>query len=272
MDNALRHRVNAARVALRGQFEFFQNQLGKVASEWKADDTRVTFADFAVSENVLRALRSSFPKDVAFSEESDLCDEAMPLNAKYVWVLDPIDGTNNYALGMRTCAISLGLLKSGQPYYGFIYDGSSGELIEGGPGEPLLVNGRRWIVPQRPLDPMSSIVALHFPLSNSRCEDFRDLLSSFRVRCLGSCALQLAYTAMGKLDGFIDEKVKVWDVAGGLALLAAGKRSYRFLGSDPFPLRFADPNSPSLRICGGSEAFMEVVDNWLGADAQQSQS
>ena len=62
-DLQLRHRINAGRVAVKAQTAFFGRQFGQVASEWKADDTRVTFADFAISENVFAALRRDFAED-----------------------------------------------------------------------------------------------------------------------------------------------------------------------------------------------------------------
>ena len=103
----LKHRVNAARVAVLDQVEFFTRYFGEVNSEWKPDDTRVTFADFAISERIIAELRSSFPEDDFCSEESNPQDECITLSGKYAWILDPIDGTNNYALGIPMCAISL---------------------------------------------------------------------------------------------------------------------------------------------------------------------
>ena len=123
--------MNAARVAIRNQTGFFNQQRGRVVSEWKPDETRVPFADFAISEKVCEELRRSFPEDQFLSEESGLLDEVVPVESRYAWVLDPIDGTNNYALGMSACAISLALLKQGKPVYGLIYDGSTGELCNG---------------------------------------------------------------------------------------------------------------------------------------------
>ena len=77
-------------------------------------------------------MRRDFAKDDFCSEESNPQDEVMPLNANFAWVVDPIDGTNNYALGVPLCAISLGLLYAGEPIYGFIYDHSTRSLLEGG--------------------------------------------------------------------------------------------------------------------------------------------
>lgn len=263
MDTALRHRVNAARVILAGQADFFLKQLGNVDSQWKADDSRVTFADFAISERVLTALRREFPQDEAYSEESAL-ETKVPLTAKYTWILDPIDGTNNFALGMRTCSIALGLLKNGIPHYGLILDGSSGEWIEGGPQQPLRVNGKLWSVPQRKFHPRTSVVGVHFPLPSGRAATLRDLLENYRLRSLGSSALHLAYVALGKIDGAIDEQVKIWDIAASLALVAASGHRVRFLSTSPLPLRSFALDAPRIRYYCGSPAFMDAMDNWLG--------
>ena len=130
-DSGLRHRINAGRVAVRDQIAFFGRQFGQVASEWKEDDTRVTFADFAISEKLFAALRRDFAGDDFCSEESSPLDEELVLDADFGWMVDPVDGTNNYALGFPICAISLALLHRGTPVYGF-YDHSTGFLYEVG--------------------------------------------------------------------------------------------------------------------------------------------
>lgn len=266
MDKAIKHRVNAARVALRNQIGFFNQQRGRVVSEWKADETRVTFADFAISEKIFAELRPLFRDDQFLSEESGLMDEVVPLESRYVWVLDPIDGTNNYALGISSCAISLALLKKGLPVYGLIYDGSNDEMIEGGPGKPLLVNGRKFQPEEGALDEKTSIIALHFPLPEGRGSQLTPLLENYRIRSLGSAALHLAYVAMGRLDGSIDEKVKIWDVAAACALMEATGKQIQFLGCEPFPAKTFALAGPALRYVAGDEKFISLAQNWLGAN------
>jgi myo-inositol-1(or 4)-monophosphatase len=264
VDKALRHRVNAARVAVSNQTGFFNELLGRVTSDWKADDTRVTFADFAISEKLFAELRRSFSTDQFFSEESGPLDEVVPVESRYAWILDPIDGTNNYALGMTSCAISLALLKEGNPVYGWIYDGSTGQLLEGGPHHGLLVDGRKLVVPPREIDRKSGIVGLHFPLPAERAGQLAPLLESYRIRSLGSAALQLAYVALGRLDGAIDERVRVWDIAAALCLLLATGREIHFPDGSPFPLETFDPRAPFIRYAAGNCAFIEMAENWLG--------
>jgi myo-inositol-1(or 4)-monophosphatase len=256
--------VNAARVALRDQTAFFEAQRGRVSSDWKADETRVTFADFAISEKIFEELGRSFRDDQFLSEESGLMDEVVPLEAKYAWVLDPIDGTNNYALGLSCCAISLALLKQGVPVYGLIYDGSTHELLEGGPGLPLRVNGKKHSSPDLPLEKRTSVIALHFPLPEGRSHDLSGLLETYRVRSLGSAALHLAYVALGRLDGALDERVRIWDVAAACALLAAAGKGIRFLGEPPFPVKTFALDAPFIRYFAGSPDFLDMMQNRLG--------
>ena len=264
MDKALKHRVNAARVAVRNQIAFFNELKGRVASEWKADDTRVTFADFAISENINKELRASFSEDQFLSEETAPRDEAMELDARYVWILDPIDGTNNYALGMPGSAISLALLKAGEPVYGLVYDGSTGELVEGGKGHPILINGRRYRLPDRSIERGSGMVAVHFPLSGGRSSQLAHMLETYRVRSLGSATLHLASAAFRPLDGVLDEDTRIWDVAASIALAQASGLEIRFLGNNPFPVKEFRMEQSRLRYLAGHPAFIQEMENWLG--------
>lgn len=263
MDKALRHRINFARSALMEQVGFFEKQRGQVASEWKADDSRVTFADFVISETLQKEISRAFSEDQFFSEEGGIEDEETPLESRYSWLLDPIDGTNNYALGMASSAISLALLKAGEPIYGWIYDGGTRELLEGGPGCPLLRNGRK-VLPLQRDEKAPRILGLHFPLAPGRAAALRPLLEGDRIRSIGSAALHLAYVALGRLDGSIDERVREWDIAAGYALVGAVRKQIHFPGGNPFPMTRFSPRGGPLRYVAGSEAFIAEVQNWLG--------
>ncbi|MEX0325201.1 MAG: inositol monophosphatase [Puniceicoccaceae bacterium] len=256
--------MNAARVAIRNQMGFFDEWHGQVASDWKADETRVTFADFAITEKLFAELRRSFPEDQFISEETVIPDEEVAIDSRYLWILDPIDGTNNYALGMPSCAISLALFKDGFPLYGLIYDGGTRELLEGGARQPLLVDGRKFLPLERAFPEGSGLVALHFPLPESRVENLHEFLYRYRVRSLGSAALHLAYAALGRLDGVLDEKVRIWDIAAAMCLLLAAGREIRFLGKDPLPLHHFSMKDPCLRYYAGNAAFLKEMENCLG--------
>jgi myo-inositol-1(or 4)-monophosphatase len=256
---ALRHRINAGRVAVESQVAFFRAQLGRVASEWKEDATRVTFADFAISEKIFAALRRDFPQDDFCSEESSPADEVLELEADFAWILDPIDGTNNYAMGMPTCAISLAILEAGMPVYGIIYDHARDCLIEGGPGFGVLDARRRASLKDEPLGRASAIGG-HFPVPPAQEELYWPIFSRYRVRAIGSGALNLAYTATGYFDGSIDHSVKMWDIAAAAALIRAQGTSLRFLaGANTFPLTHFHVNSVASPYYAGSPAFLEMM-------------
>ncbi|WOO42842.1 inositol monophosphatase family protein [Rubellicoccus peritrichatus] len=255
----LRHRINAAKVSLTNQIGFFRSQFGNVSSDWKEDDTRVTFADFAVSEKIFAELRSSFPKDDYCTEEANPFDEVQELNAEYAWVLDPIDGTNNYYLGIPTCAISLAILRNGFPVYGLIYDFALDALLHGGPEHGIMQDNRRLEPVWQSLDPKRSVAAFHFPLEHEDLERLRPWLEHYRVRGFGSAALNLSYAAVAKLEGCVDFKVKVWDIAAAYALISAAGGVFHFNGESPFPLKAFQAQMPNLRCWAGSEEFCNFI-------------
>jgi len=262
-DLQLRHRINAGRVAVKAQTAFFGRQFGQVASEWKADDTRVTFADFAISENVFAALRRDFAEDDYCSEEANPLDEVLTLGAGFAWVIDPIDGTNNYALGFPVCAISLALLHDGMPVYGFIYDYSTDALLEGGAGFGLQRNQKTMNRDRMAAD-AQTMLGLHFPIDLELLDKLKPLLAKYRVRCLGSGALSAAYVATGYLTGVVDFRVKVWDIAAAYALCAGAGVAFRFLEASPFPLRAFHPQMDFCPYLAGTDAVCEELKCQLG--------
>ena len=262
-DLQLRHRINAGRVAVKAQTAFFGRQFGQVASEWKEDDTRVTFADFAISENVFAALRRDFAEDDYCSEEANPLDEVLTLGAGFAWVIDPIDGTNNYALGFPVCAISLALLHDGMPVYGFIYDYSTDALLEGGAGFGLQRN-QKTVNRDRMAADAQTMLGLHFPIDLELLDKLKPLLAKYRVRCLGSGALSAAYVATGYLTGVVDFRVKVWDIAAAYALCAGAGVTFKFLEASPFPLRAFHPQMDFCPYLAGTEAVCEELQCQLG--------
>lgn len=264
MDRATKHRVNSARVAIRNQIPFFKGQFGVVPSEWKADDTRVTFADFAISENIFKDLNRSFPEDNFCSEESSSLDAVMPLKGRYTWVLDPIDGTNNYAIGIPFSAISLAILKEGKPVYGLVYDFSRDAIIEGGRQFGVLENGRRLQIHTPELDSKSSLIAIHFPLPPGKEAMLWPLMTTYRVRSMGSAALHMVYTGLGYFDGVVDFKVKIWDIAAAIAILEGVQRPIHFLSDPPFPMESFHVSGPFLQYYAGTEEFCRYFKKLLG--------
>src|SRR5688572_14146795 len=122
MDEATTRRIAAGLTTVRDRTEYLHAHFGRAESHWKHDGTRVTTADLAISAAIFADLRRHFPEDQCFSEETEPGGAPVPMHTRFSWILDPVDGTNNYALGIPVCAISLALLEDGVPVCGFIYD------------------------------------------------------------------------------------------------------------------------------------------------------
>ncbi len=256
----LRQRVNAGRVAVRDQIAFFARQFGEVVSEWKDDDTRVTFADFAISEKIFTELCRRFPKDDYCSEEANPLDEMIVLKSVFAWVIDPVDGTNNFALGFPLCAISLAILYEGTPVYGFVYDHSRGVLYEGGPEFGLLCNQKK-MVRDGIASNAQTMLGLHFPMAIDQSSRLKHMMKKYRCRSIGSGALTATYVATGYLSGSVDYRVKVWDIAAAYALCLGTGVPFKFTGHSPFPLKTFHPRMDYCPYYAGIEIiFNELTD------------
>ncbi len=243
---------------VKEQVAFFRKHFGRVESEWKEDKSRVTFADLAISESICAALGRAFPEDEVFSEESDPRSGPRELKARYAWILDPVDGTNNFAIGMPFCAISLGLLRDGMPVYGFIYDFGRDRIVQGGPGLGI-IDGEDSVglMPQIPLQE-KSIVGISFPIRGEWRQRLDPIVSGLNVRSMGSGALTLTYVALGFIEGCIDFRCKSWDVAAAIALLMAAGGNLEYMKEPLFPLRVFDVRCERGPFFAGTKDFCKL--------------
>ena len=232
-------RIAAAKSAVLAQTELLQREFGRAESKWKYDGTRVTAIDVAISENIFRELGARFPGDQYLSEELAETDAPLAVTARFAWVLDPIDGTNNFALGLVHCAISLALCEDGEPVYGVVYDLSRRTLIHGGPGFGVFDGGRAVRVSSAPMS-KETLLGFHSPQSPALLPMATGVISQFKIRGLGSATLHLAYVAIGLLDGCVDYNVKIWDLAAAIALVRAAGGEVHFLNGEQLPIRTFD--------------------------------
>ncbi len=243
-------RTEAARRAVLAQVPRLRDGFGRTESRWKSDGTRVTPVDVAISEAIFRDLSSAFPEDQCFSEESGQAG-VIAVTARFSWVLDPIDGTNNFALGVPHCAISLGLLENGEPVYGCIYDFSRQILMQGGPEFGVWDGDRPVKVDDRPIT-RESLIGFHTPVDPRWLPGSQDVMSRVKIRALGSATLHLAYVAAGVLQGAVDYNVKIWDLAAATALCRAAGGEVRFLNGRQLPLSQFDLRMQRIVYVAGS--------------------
>ena len=187
-----------------------------------------------------KTLATAFPKIPVLGEEGCTGD----VSAEYRWVLDPIDGTVNYAFGMPHAAVSIALQAKGDAWHqpkdkrqpnlvtrhpehvsvvGVIYDPFTDELWSTVFGQPTLLNGHAVRVSDRTRIE-DCLIALGF---SKRKENLEKCLPHFiriarrakKVRIMGSAALELVYVASGRLDAYVERTINLWDVAAGALLL-----------------------------------------------------
>lgn len=263
MTDSLAPRIAAALAAVQAETPRLHDGFGRTRAELKYDGTRVTAVDLAISASIQQAIGTRFPEDQFFSEELALTEAPVPVVSRFCWVLDPIDGTNNYASGIIHVAISLALLEAGRPVYGVIYDMARRVTMHGGPGRGLWDGDRPARVRLEPPH-ANSLVGFHSPVDKAHVLEGQRVIEAFKIRGLGSSALHLAYAAVGHLDGVVEHNNRVWDVAAAAALIEEGGGRIDYLTGDPFPLRAFWLKSPRVQYLAGNPAMVARLHQVIG--------
>jgi myo-inositol-1(or 4)-monophosphatase len=223
---------------------------GKVRVHDKGEGDRVTEADVAVQSHLIDGIRSCFPGDAILAEEG-VADAG---TREFVWVIDPIDGTNNYALGIPCFAVSIGILKGGTPHAGVIHDPNTGFTCRALRGHGAVTDGNTLMLASRALTAASN-VAVRVPLEPATAMAVISWLRRCKLRGFGSVALHLAYTAVGGLDLVIDHKAKLWDIAAGtLIVTEAGGVITDLCGQPLFPAADAAYRGAPISFVAGNRA------------------
>ncbi len=207
-------------------------KFGKVGYRLKGRANLLTEADLASEKAVKAAIRRAFPGDGFMAEESPL--EETP-NGR-LWIIDPLDGTTNYAHGFPAAAVSVAFAEKGRVRAGGVYDPFKDELFLAAEGRGASVNGRRLAV-TRTAALENALLVTGFPYDRAEraafyCRFFAEFMKiSHDVRRMGAASLDLCWLAAGRTDGYWEFGLKPWDVAaGGLILREAGGRTTDFAG------------------------------------------
>ncbi|MCX5922537.1 MAG: inositol monophosphatase family protein [Candidatus Dependentiae bacterium] len=196
----------------------------------------VTEADLASEQYLIEQLRGVIPEAHVFAEESGNVGE----KSDYCWVIDPLDGTTNFAHGLPYFCISVGLTCKDKPVFGMIYQPLTDELFYATVGKGAFVNGVRLATSQEALN--KSVIAIGLPYAKNTA--YAHLLEKapfiarqvYAIRHFGAVALDIAYVASGRLEGVVFEDLGWWDVAAGIVLVhEAGGFSSDFEGIEVGP-------------------------------------
>ena len=255
ISDAIARRMSAGLMAVRARTGYMHEHFGRAESMWKHDGTRVTAVDLTISRMIFEELRRKFPEDQYFSEETEPGGAPVPLTSPFTWIIDPVDGTNNYALGVPVCAISLALLERGSPVCGFVYDLGTRTLLHGGPGIGLFADGAP--IGRHPTPTSDTkIVAMHCPIDPRHMPVVAEVLQHYKLRAYGSGALHLAYVALGRIDACLDFTVRVWDIAAAWAFCQVTGVEAWFFNGPVFPMESFDLHMRPIRYLAADAAAM----------------
>ena len=226
----LQEAVSAARIAGQYQKSRFASTL---AIEMKGDKNLVTEVDKKSERLIVTHLLSRFPDHNIVAEEEDYLQGGSPCR----WIIDPVDGTTNYAHGYPWFCSSIALEIEGELVAGVIYNPVYDELFTASKGAGAFLNGSRLSVSTTTLL-SNSLLGTGFPYdcATDPANNFANFIafqkSARGIRRAGAAALDLAYVAAGRLDGFWELKLHAWDVAAGVLMVReAGGRVTTFDGS-----------------------------------------
>jgi myo-inositol-1(or 4)-monophosphatase len=230
---------------------------GRARVGWKGPGDRVTDVDVAIQSHLVGRIRACFPDDGIVAEEGLAAD---PGPREFVWAVDPLDGTNNFALGIPCFAVSIGILRHGLPHAGVVRDPNTGFTCSAMLGQGALAGDRAIVLMGQPLTAASNVAA-RVPLDPELAPVVSDWLRRYKLRGFGSVALHLAYAAIGALDVVLDHKATLWDVAAGAAVLLEAGGAITDPGGQPLfpPGAAAYGGAPMPFLAGNPSAHAEAL-------------
>jgi myo-inositol-1(or 4)-monophosphatase len=209
----------------------------RIGFELKGDFDLVTEADRASEALIVEKLRTHFPTHAIVGEEGG----AREGSSEYCWYVDPLDGTTNFAHGFPAFNVTLGLERAGELVAGVVFDPLRNEMFTAERGSGAFLNGKRIHV-SKAARIADALVATGFPSRkrhlNVNVHFYYQLaMLSHGVRRAGSAALDLAYVACGRLDGFWEFALNPWDIAAGVLLIREAGGTVSDMHGGPLALR-----------------------------------
>jgi myo-inositol-1(or 4)-monophosphatase len=229
----------------------------------KGDIDLVTEADLASERFIIERLRSHFPRHAILAEESGNSAGVDADAAEWKWIIDPLDGTTNYAHGYPCFCVSIALEHAGRIELGVIYDPTREEVFAAERGNGATLNGRRIRVSS--INELNdSMLCTGFPYNVRERPGFARHFTNFTMRAQavrrdGSAALDLASVACGRFDGFWEDGLNPWDIAAGVLLIEEAGGLVTDFDGEPL-----DIYSPKVLVSNG--LIHEAMQAVLGRD------
>ncbi len=224
--------INATEAGAQILKYYFNSKELKISNK-EGVNNLVTEADHAAEKAIIDTIREQFPDHFILSEESG----EMATPSEYKWIIDPIDGTVNYAHGIPICCVSIAVEQNGKMILGAVYNPLLNEFFFAEKGKGATLNGNPIAVSEKKTV-MDSCLVTGFPytyldMPNGPLDVFeRFVRKGVPVRRLGSAALDLCWVAAGRFDGFFEHKLNPWDSSAGFLIVEeAGGKLTDFAGN-----------------------------------------
>lgn len=238
-------------------------KFGRITSVTKKGDINlVTEADLASEALIIERIKSYHPRHSILAEESG---EAVVVggDSNWKWIIDPLDGTTNYAHGYPCFCVTLALEHDGEIVVGVTFDPTRDELFAAEKGNGASLNGKPIRVSAE-AKLSESLIVTGFPYNFKEVPHFERSLKEFLLRARGvrrdgSAAIDMAYVACGRFDGFWEEGLNPWDVAAGKLLIEEAGGSVTYYDGSPF-------NVYSPPICASNGGIHEQMLSVLRPD------
>lgn len=239
LNTAIKAARRGAAIINRASFD-----IDRITVTEKGHNDFVTEVDQAAEQAIIDILKNAYPDHAILAEESGASDNLHDENEN-VWIIDPLDGTTNFIHGFPQYCVSIALQQRGQITQAVIYDPTRNDLFTATKGAGAYLNDKRIRVTKR--DKIGdALIGTGFPYTDM--SDLDEYMKMFRImteksaglRRPGAAALDLAYVAAGRLDGFFEKKLKPWDIAAGSLLITeaggivgtfAGESDYLYKGN-----------------------------------------
>ncbi|HVZ96777.1 MAG TPA: inositol monophosphatase family protein [Chitinophagaceae bacterium] len=251
--------INAVQAGAHELMRFFNGSF--TISNKEGVNNLVTEADHASDYAIQAIIKKDFPEHSILSEET----AEKVSKSEFKWIIDPIDGTVNFANGIPICCVSVGLEQGGKMIMGAVYNPIIKEFFFAERGRGATLNDRKISVSNK-TEVLKSCLVTGFPYTyinqpNGPLEVFGRLIRrGVPVRRLGSAAIDLCWVAAGRFDGFYEHKLNAWDSAAGFLIVEEAGGKVTDLKGNPYSLY-----QPGIVATNG--AIHEELIKWIQGNA-----
>ena len=255
--------LEVARVAARLAGQRAMEEIKYVKASVKNEGEMVTQADSICQELIINRIKETYPDHGFIAEEGPegkMLYQTPRGSERIWWIIDPIDGTNNYAHGLLCFVVSIGVMYEGKPVVGVIFDPATDSMYATAKDVDAQLNNSRIETSDEVMSNLTS-VAIDSHFSPEQAGAINEIIKRTRFRNLGAAALDLAYVARGALIGTVLTVPKLWDLAAGAILVEnAGGIVTDIQGNQIFPVDLDNyGGQPYVVLAGNKKTHAELL-------------